>query len=191
MVKQSRHARLHNRLGITRLALQNFYLALFHRIPDDGLDEVLVTHPPQLAGLVGRPRSLVLRHLDCGSCNGCELALQRADNPIYDLGQYNIKFEASPRAAYVLAMTGPYVTNLRNAAIRTLRAMPVPAVIAIGDCAVGGGDSLFTDFYTLATRDDEFNQKILLSIPGCPPSVEQLRDGFLSLVKKLDSNLHV
>ncbi|HYN78731.1 MAG TPA: hydrogenase [Lamprocystis sp. (in: g-proteobacteria)] len=127
-----------------------------------------------LAELEARPTSMVLRHLDCGSCNGCELQLNALSNPCYDSERYGIGFESSPRHANYLAMTGPFTRGLAEAARLTREAMPEPAIIAVGDCAIDGGP--FRGSYALNPRPVELarqgNDKSLirLEISGCPPS---------------------
>lgn len=118
--------------------------------------------------LAAHPTSLALRHLDCGSCNGCELELSALSNPVYDIEQYGIRFQAWPRHAVCLAMTGPLTRGLVEAARLTLEAMPEPAIIAIGDCALGVGP--FQEAYGIAPRPAEIEEAIRLRIPGCPPS---------------------
>lgn len=118
---------------------------------------------------VGKGRSLFLRHLDCGSCNGCELELTALTNPIYDLEQYGIKFVSSPRHADVLMMTGVFTRNLATAAQLTLEAMPTPMVIRVGNCAVKDGD-IFKETYAVTDLPPEIRKAIIADIPGCPPT---------------------
>ena len=140
------------------------------------LKQPLRSGQPQKAGLLRklsrRPASITLRHLDCGSCNGCELELNALTNPIYDIEQYGIGFEASPRHAVYLAMTGPFTRGLEQAALRTLDAMPEPGIIAIGDCALGIGP--FEESYAIQERPAEIEGAIRLPIPGCPPSPQEI-----------------
>ena len=111
--------------------------------------------------------SVFIRHLDCGSCNGCELELHALTNPVYDISQYGIDFTASPRHAYLLAITGIFTRNLIDAVQLTLDAMPTRQIITIGDCAKGGGD--FRNSYAIAKRPEEVEKNIKIHIPGCPP----------------------
>ena len=125
-----------------------------------------------LKQLAAHPTSMTLRHLDCGSCNGCELQLNALTSSRYDMERYGISFESSPRHAVYLAMTGPFTRGLREAALLTLRAMPKPAIIAIGDCAADGGVFSNCDFgvnYALAERPDEIKNACVCTIRGCPP----------------------
>lgn len=119
-----------------------------------------------------RPISLTLRHLDCGSCNGCEQELSALGNPIYDSEQYGVRFTPWPRHAVCLAMTGPFTRGLIQPAIQALAAMPEPAIIAIGDCALGIGP--FEGSYALVPRPAEIETAICLRIPGCPPSPQAI-----------------
>src|ERR1700675_1580779 len=85
-------------------------------------------------------RALCIRHVDAGSCNGCELEIHALNNPIYNIEGLGIKFVASPRHADLLLVTGPVATNMRAALQRTYEAMPDPKiVVAVGDCGCTGG----------------------------------------------------
>jgi Ni,Fe-hydrogenase III small subunit len=126
---------------------------------------------PRLKRLAAWPtRTITLRHLDCGSCNGCEQQLIALANPRYDMERYGLAFESSPRHAVYLAMTGPFTRGLATAARLTLDAMPEPALIAIGDCAVDGG--LFRESYALERRLPEIDQAMAEGrfVRGCPPA---------------------
>ena len=91
-------------------------------------------------------RSLSIREVDAGSCNGCELEIHALNNAFYDLERFGLRFVASPRHADVLLVTGPLTANMREALERTWRATPDPKwVVAVGDCAVDGG--LFAGSY--------------------------------------------
>jgi Ni,Fe-hydrogenase III small subunit len=117
--------------------------------------------------------SVFLRHLDCGSCNGCELELQALSNPIYDIERFGISFVASPRHADVLVMTGPFTRNLAEAARLTFDAMSEPRqIIAVGDCADDGG--VFKDSYAVCARPEDIEQAIVRRVPGCPPAPDQI-----------------
>ena len=126
-----------------------------------------------LAKLAFNPTSMTLRHLDCGSCNGCELQLTALTNPRYDMERYGISFESSPRHAVYLAMTGPLTRGLLPAALTTMEAMPKPAIIAVGDCAIDGGafreDGAGSN-YALVSPPDEIKNAIVHRIAGCPPT---------------------
>lgn len=130
-------------------------------------------HPEKIASLNDSLergcRSLFLRHLDCGSCNGCELELKALANPIYDSERLGIKFEASPRHADVLVLTGVFTQNLAEAAELTLAAMSQPRlVITVGDCAVDGG--IFRQSYSIAPRPPVLDAAVVQHVAGCPPT---------------------
>ncbi len=123
----------------------------------------------------GPARSLFLRHLDCGSCNGCELALHALNTPHYDLPGRGIHFVASPRHADWLVMTGPLTINMVDVALATLHQLPQPRVLVLGDCAIDGGP--FKDAYgvvPLSQRPAELKKAIMKSVPGCPPEPEDI-----------------
>jgi Ni,Fe-hydrogenase III small subunit len=125
-------------------------------------------------------RSIFIRHLDCGSCNGCELELNALANPLYDTERFGIEFVASPRHADVLVMTGPFTVNLAEAARLTFEAMPNPRrVITVGDCAKDGG--VYRNSYAVTTRPAEIEQAIEINIPGCPPTPEDILKAFAKL----------
>ena len=85
-------------------------------------------------------RSLSIREIDAGSCNGCELEIHAINNPVYDIERFGLKFVASPRHADVLLVTGPVTWNMREALLRTYNATPSPKwVVALGDCAANCG----------------------------------------------------
>lgn len=127
-------------------------------------------------------RSLFIRHLDCGSCNACELELIALSNPIYDAARWGIRFEASPRHADVLALTGPYVRSLHRAALKTLEAMPVPRIITIGDCAGKSGE--FENAYGVMPYPDEIRQAIIAHVPGCPPEPQKILEVLLNCLQE-------
>ena len=94
-------------------------------------------------------RSLAIREVDAGSCNGCELEIHALNNAFYDLERFGLRFVASPRHADVLLVTGPVTKNMREALERTYRATPDPKwVVALGDCAADGG--IFAGSYAVA-----------------------------------------
>jgi Ni,Fe-hydrogenase III small subunit len=126
-------------------------------------------------------RSLSIRQVDAGSCNGCELEIQALSNAFYDLERFGLRFVASPRHADVLLVTGPITKNMREALERTYRATPDPKwVIAAGDCAINGG--IFAGSYACVGRAGDV-VPVDLRIPGCPPSPEMLLRGLLALLK--------
>src|SRR5881394_1390378 len=112
--------------------------------PDDALRVTVERIQRELLGILGR--SLAIRHVDAGSCNGCELEIHALNNPLYDLERVGLRFVASPRHADVLLVTGVVTRNMREALERTYAAVPAPKwVVAIGDCALNGG--LFAGSY--------------------------------------------
>ncbi|MEO8113975.1 MAG: NADH-quinone oxidoreductase subunit NuoB [Phenylobacterium sp.] len=127
-------------------------------------------------------RSLSIREIDAGSCNGCELEINALGNAFYDLERFGLRFVASPRHADVLLVTGPVTKNMRLALERTYNATPNPKwVVAAGDCACTGG--LFADSYAC----EGAVAKILpvdLHIAGCPPTPVQLLRGLLGLLNQ-------
>lgn len=127
-------------------------------------------------------RSLSIRAVDAGSCNGCELEMHALNNAFYDLERFGLRFVASPRHADVLMVTGPVTKNMREALARTYNATPDPKwVVAIGDCAVDGG--MFSDSYAVVGGIDNV-VPVDLHIRGCPPRPMQLLAGLLALLKR-------
>jgi Ni,Fe-hydrogenase III small subunit len=126
-------------------------------------------------------RSLSIREVDAGSCNGCELEIHALSNPIYDLERFGLRFVASPRHADVLLVTGPVTANMREALERTYAATPDPKwVVAVGDCAGDGG--LFAGSYAVIGGVGAVIP-VDLHLRGCPPSPRQLLAGLLALVE--------
>lgn len=127
-------------------------------------------------------RSLSIRQVDAGSCNGCELEIHALGNVFYDLERFGLRFVASPRHADVLLVTGPVTHNMREALERTYRATPDPKwVVAVGDCAAGCG--VFAGSYACVGRVSEVIP-VDLHIRGCPPSPTALLQGLIALVEK-------
>src|SRR5580704_11583598 len=125
-------------------------------------------------------RSLAIRHVDAGSCNGCELEIHALSNAFYDLERFGLKFVASPRHADVLFVTGPVTKNMREALERTYQATSSPKwVVAVGDCAIDGG--LFSGSYA-AMGGVSAVLPVDLHIRGCPPRPQALLTGLLALM---------
>jgi Ni,Fe-hydrogenase III small subunit len=125
-------------------------------------------------------RSLAIRQVDAGSCNGCELEIHALNNPFYDLERFGIRFVASPRHADVLLVTGPVTWNMQQALERTYVATPAPKwVVAVGDCAFDGG--LFAGSYAVAGGVSAVIP-VDVHIRGCPPRPIQLLRGLLALL---------
>ena len=152
--------------------------------PSPGPDEAALQ---ELAASVERAarrrlgRSLSIRAVDAGSCNGCELEIHALGNAFYDLERFGLRFVASPRHADVLMVTGPVTKNMREALQRTYEATPDPKwVVAVGDCAVDGG--IFSGSYAVAGGVHDV-LPVDLHIRGCPPSPTQLLKGLLTLLE--------
>ncbi|HYZ24060.1 MAG TPA: NADH-quinone oxidoreductase subunit NuoB [Rhodopila sp.] len=123
--------------------------------------------------------SLSIRHVDAGSCNGCELEIHALNNAFNDLERYGLRFVASPRHADVLTVTGPVTKNMKEALERTYHAMPNPKwVVAIGDCGADGG--IFAGSYAVVGGVSTV-VPVDIVIRGCPPTPKQLLAGLLSL----------
>ncbi len=127
-----------------------------------------------------RGRSLAIRHVDCGSCNGCEHELTMMSGPTVDMARFGLGVVASPRHADLLLVTGPVTTRMREALLIAYAAMPEPRrVAALGDCALGVG---------VLGSDDEIVgpvESVLpvdLRIPGCPPTPEEIAAALLGLI---------
>ena len=126
-------------------------------------------------------RSLSIREVDAGSCNGCELEIHALNNAFYDLERFGLKFVASPRHADVLLVTGPVTKNMREALERTYNATPNPKwVVAVGDCAADGG--IFAGSYAVVGGVDKV-VPVDLHIRGCPPDPVALLKGLLALME--------
>jgi len=127
-------------------------------------------------------RSLAIREVDAGSCNGCELEIHALNNAFYDLERFGLRFVASPRHADVLLVTGPVTRNMREALERTYQATPDPKwVVAVGDCAADGG--LFAGSYAVGGGVSAV-VPVDLHIRGCPPTPLQLLQGLLALLQQ-------
>lgn len=128
-------------------------------------------------------RSLAIRELDAGSCNGCELEITALGNAFYDLERFGLKFVASPRHADVLMITGPMTRNMLEAMRSTYEAMAAPKfVIAVGDCACTGG--VFAGSPAcIGAAAQVIN--VDLRVPGCPPDPITLLTGLVGFAKAL------
>lgn len=149
-------------------------------VDEDGLAELAKTVQGSARRRLGR--SLSIRQVDAGSCNGCELEIHALGNAFYDLERFGFHFVASPRHADVLLVTGPVTANMREALERTYAAMPNPKwVVAAGDCALNGG--LFAQSYGV-TGGVGAVIPVDLHIKGCPPSPRDLLAGLLTLMQR-------
>ncbi len=127
-------------------------------------------------------RSLAIRQVDAGSCNGCELEIHALGNVFYDLERFGLRFVASPRHADVLMVTGPVTRNMREALERTYAATPDPKwVVAVGDCAHDCG--VFQGSYAVAGGVSTIIP-VDVHISGCPPTPVALLKGLLALVER-------
>jgi len=132
----------------------------------------------EILALLGR--ALVIRHVDAGSCNGCELEIQALNNPYYNIEGLGIRFAASPRHADLLLVTGPVAKNMESALQSAYEAMPEPKlVVAVGDCGCNGG--IFGESY--ATCGKVANVlPVDVVVPGCPPPPLAILQGILTAV---------
>jgi Ni,Fe-hydrogenase III small subunit len=125
--------------------------------------------------------ALTIRHVDAGSCNGCELEIHATNNAYYNLEGLGIRFVASPRHADLLLVTGPVSRNMETALRRTYDATPEPRlVVAVGDCGCTGG--VFGESY--ASRGRVSNViPVDVAVPGCPPTPLQIVQGILAAIE--------
>ncbi|QBR71647.1 hydrogenase [Beijerinckiaceae bacterium] len=131
-------------------------------------------------------RSLSIRQVDAGSCNGCELEIHALGNAFYDIERFGMRFVASPRHADVLLVTGPVTKNMREALRRTYDATPNPKwVVSLGSCAFDGG--CFAGSYAVIGGVSEV-VPVDLHIPGCPPSPTEILQGLLALLRNLNTD---
>ncbi len=133
-------------------------------------------------------RSLAIRQVDAGSCNGCEQEIVALNNPIHDIERFGIHFVASPRHADMLLITGPVTRNMELALRKTCAATPDPKiVVAVGACGISGG--IFgTNYASLGGVDEVIPVDVY--IPGCPPRPEALIHGILLALGQLHSRGH-
>ncbi|MBI5057826.1 MAG: NADH-quinone oxidoreductase subunit B family protein [Nitrospirae bacterium] len=126
-------------------------------------------------------RSLTIRQVDAGSCNGCELEIHAINNPIYNCERFGMHFTASPRFADMLLVTGPVTRNMEIALRRTYDSTPTPKlVVAAGDCGCNGG--IFGETYASLGGIDKVIP-VDVYIPGCPPTPIALLHGILKAVE--------
>jgi len=133
-------------------------------------------------------RSLAIREVDAGSCNGCEVEIVALNNPIHDIERFGIQFVASPRHADMLLVTGPVTRNMELALLKTYQAMPEPkVVVAVGACGISGG--IFGKNYASLGGVDKV-LPVDVYIPGCPPRPQALLQGILLAVGRLRERLY-
>ena len=170
-----------------------------YRLNADGTQQQLLAAPaapdatPESLETVGQQlreriqavlgRSLHIREVDAGSCNGCEVEIHGLNSPVYDIERFGIHFVASPRHADMLLVTGPVTRNMELALRKTYDATPDPRlVVAVGACGCTGG--LFgRNYATCGTVDAVI--PVDLYIPGCPPHPLVILDGLLRLLGQL------
>jgi Ni,Fe-hydrogenase III small subunit len=125
----------------------------------------------------GRPASLAIRHVDAGSCNGCEHELTATANPFYDLQRFGLNVVASPRHADVLLVTGAVTVRMREPLMAAYRSMPEPRLVAaLGDCALGC--NLLADPAEIAGPLEDM-LPVAIRIPGCPPTPDAIAAALL------------
>ena len=146
--------------------------------PDPGLRVAAQRLEAEILQRLGR--ALAIRHVDAGSCNGCELEIHALNNPYYNLEGLGMKFVASPRHADLLLVTGPVSRNMEAALRRTYEAMPEPKlVVAVGDCGCTGG--IFGESYSSRGRVSNV-LPVDVAVPGCPPAPAAILQAILSAV---------
>jgi len=153
-------------------------------IPSPGPDAAALAAAARALSERGRQRlgrSLAIREIDAGSCNGCELEIHAINNPVYDAERFGLKFVASPRHADVLLVTGPVTWNMREALLRAWHATPEPKwVVALGDCAVNCG--VFAGSPAVAGPLADI-LPVDLHVPGCPPAPLAILKALLALME--------
>jgi Ni,Fe-hydrogenase III small subunit len=146
--------------------------------PSDALLRVRAALDRRVARLLGR--ALCIRHVDAGSCNGCELEIQALGNPYYNLEGGNIRFVASPRHADLLLVTGPVVRNMAAALRATYAATPAPKlVVALGDCGCDGG---IFGAHGECLGPVARVIPVDVAVPGCPPDPVRILQGILTAI---------
>ena len=140
----------------------------------------------KISALFGR--SLAIREVDAGSCNGCELEIHALNNPIYDIERFGVHFVASPRHADMLLVTGPVTRNMEVALKKTYLATPDPRlVVAVGACGISGG--IFGQNYASLGGVDQVIP-VDVFIPGCPPRPQALMQGILMAIGRMEKTFH-
>ncbi len=149
-------------------------------VPDlGGMSDEVRTKVKQVLG-----RSLAIREVDTGSCNGCEVEVNALSNPIYDIERLGIKIVASPRHADLLLVTGPVTRNMEIPLIKTYQAMPRPRLVAaMGVCAISGG--MFRESYCCHKGVSEVIP-VDVFIPGCPPRPQAIIQGIMEVLDRME-----
>ena len=155
------------------------------RASDPGVVEIGRALETRIQRLLGR--ALAIRHVDAGSCNGCELEIQGLATPVYDMERFGMHFVASPRHADLLLVTGPVTRNMEEPLRRTYEATPAPKfVVAVGDCAKTCG--VFRGSYAVVGPVDRI-VPVDVSIAGCPPEPADILRGLLDALGRFDEKL--
>ena len=168
----------------TYLILQKIFKTGIVSEPAPAADDSLRTRMQELQADILKVfgRALAIRHVDAGSCNGCELEIHALNNPYYNLEGLGIRFVASPRHADLLLVTGPVSRHMAEALRRTYDATPEPKlVVAVGDCGCTGG--IFGESYASCGRVANVIP-VDATVPGCPPSPLDLLRGILGAVRQ-------
>ena len=149
--------------------------------PASGLEAIGAEMKTRITKVLGR--SLHIREVDAGSCNGCELEIVGLNSPVYDIERFGIHFVASPRHADMLLVTGPVTRNMELALRKTYDATPAPRlVVAVGACGCSGG--IFGQNYASLGGADKVIP-VDVYIPGCPPNPHALLHGILTAIGRL------
>jgi Ni,Fe-hydrogenase III small subunit len=166
---------------------------MYHLLKQIAITGIRTEHPPEpdetlrVAGerlraeVLGQfAGALAIRHVDAGSCNGCELEINSLNNPYYNLEGLGIRFVASPRHADMLLVTGPVSRHMETALKRTYEATPEPKlVVAVGDCGCTGG--IFGESYASCGRVSNVIP-VDVAVPGCPPTPLAIMQGILTAI---------
>src|SRR6202051_3137544 len=166
-----------------RILLEGLARGALTEPPPSADDSALAELAAKVDGAARRRlrRSLSIRQVDAGSCNGCELEIHALNNAFYDLERFGLRFVASPRHADVLLVTGPVTKNMREALQRTHNATPDPKwVVAVGDCAMDGG--IFAGSYACVGSVSSV-VPVDLHIRGCPPRPLELLKGLFAMLE--------
>jgi Ni,Fe-hydrogenase III small subunit len=168
----------------THLILQKIFKTGFVSEAAPQADLALRTREQDLHAEILRVfgQSVAIRHVDAGSCNGCELEIHALGGAHYNIEGMGVKFVASPRHADLLLVTGPVSRNLEVALKRTFDAIPEPKwVVAVGDCAAGCGmaGALFGENYATCGKVSSVIP-VDVEVPGCPPTPTALLQGILA-----------
>ena len=157
------------------------YRLAWKREPETELDELGNELKRKIDRAFGR--SLAIREVDAGSCNGCEVEVNALSNAIYDIERFGLHVVASPRHADALLVTGPVSRNMEHALLQTYRATPDPRmVIAMGACAITGG--IFRDSYAVLNGVDQV-LPVDVYIPGCPPRPQAIIYGIMLAIDRI------